>query len=193
MKKFKEFLREQEDETTYAGFTVNTKQPEWTKTRTDVAGYYGNSTNTPNSDPDQEGTVTVNNSAKVWEKNPQGKEGLKKIEAIRGIYSLEPDTLDSAPDLTDEQDKNLNFYTDDQKNLTPDEAKRTRKQTFYSRAGVGDRTNPKGDKDPELSADQWTHVRDLNAKLNDKGWYGKHKAGKLESLPNSASGMDRLA
>ena len=132
MKKFKQFLREkdEEDEITYAGFRVRKPigdESKFLSKRTDVAGFYG--TGDLGSSDEQEGTIVIN-PHNQYMANPNAREGLKRNEATRGIYAIEPDRVRLAPDLTPEQDKELDFYTKDFPG-TEEEKKSIRKQTFY--------------------------------------------------------------
>lgn len=172
MKKFKEFLRE-DDETTYAGFKVrkpSRDEMNFLSKRTDVAGFYGTG---DLGSSEQEGTMVIN-PKNQYMANPNAREGLKRNEATRGIYALEPDRARLAPDLTPEQDKELNFYTKDIPG-TEEEKKSIRKQTFYGRVMGGE------SQADTLTPEQAEHASELDKVLSDKGYYGKIKAQRYET------------
>jgi hypothetical protein len=174
MKRFKEFLIEQE--ITYAGF--KTRKPDEQESnllnaRPEVAGFYG--TGSMEDDGDKEGTIVINQNNQYM-KNPLAQDGLKRNEAVRGIYKINPDLVRRAPNLTPEQDKNLDFYTKDY--LGSDEEKRSvRKQTFYGRLAGGDESIDHNTITPE----QREHQSELNNILSDKEYYGKIKAQRLKA------------
>lgn len=174
MKSFKKFLIEKE--TTYGGFEVRTPSAEedkYFKANPKVAGYYGTGSV---GDKSQEGTIVVN-PYNQYMKDPNKREGLKALEAVRGAQEMVPDILDRAPDLTPEQDKNLNFYSDDP---------RVRKGTFYSRLAVGDTLNPEGDGEPQVTPEQESYNKEIqDTVLNDRRFIGKIKAQRLEYMPRN--------
>ena len=196
MKSFKQFLMEEDNmrkdaidsDTTYAGMHMRQPTPEEDtlfKERRDVSGFYGSGTA---YETGHEGEIVINPYGTNVQ-TPLQKEGLKRIEAVRGVYSISPDTLNMAPDLTPEQDKNFEFYTKDAKNeegkdFTDEQKKNIRKSTFYSRVAVGDDLNPmkvgKGEQ-PSLSDEQNEHAAELDRILSDKGWYGKIKGQRYET------------
>jgi len=190
MKSFKQFLMEEDDlrkdandvDTTYGGFRVrepSQEEKDFLKTRPEVAGYYGNSTMNP--DEETEGTIVINPSNPYMKDNPGAQRALQKVESVRGIYSLEPSLVDEAPDLSDEQDQKLAFYTKDNPG-TEEEKRKIRKQTFYSRIVGGDQNQDKVDYN-SINSDQWAHVREMSKRSEDKGYYGKIKAQRTESIP----------
>lgn len=186
MKKFKEFLMEDSDEMTFAGFRVRPPKPhedEFFSNNRHIAGWYGSGNV---NDDEEEGTIVINPYNEHM-KDPNKREGLKALEAVRGIYKISPEILDSAPDLTPEQDKNLEFYTQGSsgKNLSDLEKKNARKATFYSRMAVNDTLNPMGGpnaKEPTITPEQRDHVdSELAQHLMDKNFYFTRKPARVKA------------
>lgn len=177
MKTFKQFLIS-ESETAPAGFKVRKPSPsedEFFRKRTDVAGYYASGEKDPGG---LEGTMVIN-PYNQYMSDPIAKEGLKRNEATRGIFQMEPDRLSRAPDLTPEQDASLDFYTKDSEE-TEEEKRNTRKATAYGRFMAGD-TSIVGEPTPE----QKEYSKEIEYSLNDPGYYGKIKAQRQESIPRN--------
>ena len=179
----------EEQETTYAGFNLRqpTKQEnEFLSKNPHVAGYYGTG---DVNDKSQEGTIVVS-PHNQYMKDPEKRMGLAGLEAVRGIHAISPTTLQRAPDLTQEQDKNMEFYTQGEagEGLTDQQKKDARKSSFYSRLTVGDDLNPMGGKDskqPTVTPEQEQHKTELQQSMQDAGWYGKHKAQSAEAIPKN--------
>ena len=176
MKSFKQFLIS-ESETAPAGFTVRKPFPSedaFFRRRTDVSGYYGSGDTDPG---DAEGTIVISPYYPGMD-NPNAREGLKHNEATRGIFKMNPDLLNRAPDLTPKQDESLDFYTKDSEE-TEENKRNTRKATGYGRFMSQD-ASVVGEPTPE----QKEFSKEIDQALNDPGYYGKIKAQRYEARKN---------